>query len=645
MRSNVGQRTAAAKGAAANVESPWEAENESRVSTSGKRRVGAYEIVDELGRGGMASVYLARRRGESGIVRTVALKQIHEHFAKEPDFRAMFLDEARVCCRLEHPYVCKVVDFGKVDGFYFIAMEHLVGETLSKVFRRIARHGEPGGKHQWVVARLIANLCEGLHAAHELRDPHGHPLELVHRDINPQNLFVLYDGTVRVMDFGIARSQGRMYETQTMQLKGKLPYMAPEQILGQESDRRADIWAMGTAAWELLTGERLFKRRNELETMSAIVNQPIPSLTSVAPHVSADLAEVVERALKRNPSERYATAREFAGALERCLTRAGWTVTAGDVVDWLDAVFPSQREVSRARADSAAAVSSPPNQIPASLPPTRRPPHQPRSEKDEVATRLDVTPQAWAQAEPRSEGAEDTETSTLQVYTRSVKRSRGGWLAGTLTVAAALGLALFVRYWPGPTSGADETARGDAPQSNQGAPTPQASAPVAAAPTGDAVSAEPVREMASLPAQDAPLVAAPEPAPTTVTDAPREEPPSVTPKPQPRTHPKPKAAAARKPAPEPAYEPPSAPAALDQGDLLVTTVGGTADVSVDGNPRGTTPLRARLPIGRHSVTLRPHGGQESTTLTAEVARGRVALLRVHLQTAQDAPTRTDEGTP
>ncbi len=394
----------------------------------------------------MASVYLAKRESEDGVVRTVALKQIHDHFAQEADFRAMFIDEARVSCRLSHPYVCKVVDFGKADDFYFIALEYLVGETLATVFNRISRNGPPESGHEWVVARLIANLCEGLHAAHELRDSQGQPLELVHRDINPQNLFVLYDGTVRVMDFGIARSHGRMYETQPLQLKGKLPYMAPEQILNKDCDRRTDIWAMGVAAWELLTGERLFKHRSELETMNAIANRRIPPLASVVPDMSPDLVGVVERALQKNPEDRYATAREFAVALERCLTRAGRTVTAADVVDWLDAVFPSQRELSCARADSAAAPSDRSSGIELSLPPTRRSPYQPLTAEDEITTRPDLLPHGRAQWQPPGEPQEeddDERTSRWEARQAPVRRPHTAWVVGAILAAAcALGFAL-----------------------------------------------------------------------------------------------------------------------------------------------------------------------------------------------------------
>jgi len=188
----------------------------------------------------MASVYLAQFNAAQGFERWVAVKVVHPHLAKDPRFIRMLLDEARITARVQHPNVCSVVDFGKDDGTCYLVMEYLHGESVATVIRR-ARKG--AGLPWQLACRIMAEACRGLHAAHELRDHDGKALGIVHRDISPQNLFVLYDGVTKVLDFGVAQARNRLEKTKTGEVKGKLAYMAPEQLLGQTLDRRADIFA------------------------------------------------------------------------------------------------------------------------------------------------------------------------------------------------------------------------------------------------------------------------------------------------------------------------------------------------------------------------------------------------------------------
>ncbi|HHH31248.1 MAG TPA: serine/threonine protein kinase, partial [Polyangiaceae bacterium] len=224
-------------------------------------QVGPYELLSELAQGGMGRVYLARERGEGGYNRLVALKRIHDHLASQKAFVDMFLDEARIASQIQHPHVCTVFDFGRADDSYFISMEYLRGLPLSDVLRQLGtRSPEASPQRYAFAAHLLAQACEGLHAAHELRNDDGELLQVVHRDVSPHNLFVSFDGTLRVLDFGIARAINRIAESTTGRVKGKFAYMAPEQALGRRTDRRSDVFSVGVVLWEFCTLNRLFKR-------------------------------------------------------------------------------------------------------------------------------------------------------------------------------------------------------------------------------------------------------------------------------------------------------------------------------------------------------------------------------------------------
>src|SRR5688500_2571176 len=192
----------------------------------GERQFGRYRLCFELASGGMGTVYLARAEGPSGFEKLVALKRIHAHLAKDPRFVAMFLDEARIAARIHHPNVCSVIDFGTVEGSYYLTMPFVEGESLGRVMHAVSARRDPAARRSfwYVAARVIADACEGLHAAHELRDDVGDLLEVVHRDVSPQNTLIGYDGGVRVLDFGVASARHRLYSTATGEVKGKFAY-------------------------------------------------------------------------------------------------------------------------------------------------------------------------------------------------------------------------------------------------------------------------------------------------------------------------------------------------------------------------------------------------------------------------------------
>jgi serine/threonine-protein kinase len=318
------------------------AEESVRPERTAPERIGRYELCFELAAGGMATVYLARVHGASGFEKLVALKRIHRHLAKEKKYIEMFLDEAKIASRITHPNVCSVFDFGQADGEYYIAMEYLVGEPLSRLCGKVARDRSQR-RHEMLplrMAAIIADACEGLHAAHELKDANGDSLHVVHRDVSPRNLFVTYDGSVQVVDFGIASARQRMHHTATGQVKGTFAYMAPEQLTSSPIDRRVDVWALGVALWEMLTMRRLFRRDTTANTIHAVLYEDLVPPSKYRSQVPRELDDIVLKALMRDPAERWQTARDMGRAIRRYLGTRRDVVGPAELSDWMREIFP-----------------------------------------------------------------------------------------------------------------------------------------------------------------------------------------------------------------------------------------------------------------------------------------------------------------
>ena len=275
--------------------------------------IGRYETLHVIASGGMASVFLARVHGEAGFERVVAIKRPHPHLRQDEDFASMFLDEARLASRIHHPNVVSVIDFGGETSVPFLVMEYIEGTHLLALNKAALKRKTriPMG----VSVRIIMETLMGLHAAHELRDPDGALMNLVHRDVSPQNVLVGIDGTARITDFGVAKAEARATVTRDGTVKGKLAYIAPEQLQGREVTRCADIFAAGVLLWESLCGRRLFRADSEAETVNMLLNWIVPKPSSIVPEIPPELDEIVLKALERDPAKRYATAAEFAEAL------------------------------------------------------------------------------------------------------------------------------------------------------------------------------------------------------------------------------------------------------------------------------------------------------------------------------------------
>jgi serine/threonine protein kinase len=282
--------------------------------------LGRYLLFDEIASGGMASVHFGRLGGPAGFSRVVAIKRMHSNFAKDPEFVAMFLEEARLAARIRHLNVVSTLDVVASDGEVFLVMDYVHGQSLSHLWRAMRTQKKLTDPR--IAAAVMSGVCHGLHAAHEAKGERGEALRIVHRDVSPQNILVGVDGVARVLDFGVAKASGRVQTTSEGRIKGKLAYMPPEQLHGATVTRRTDVYAAAVVTWELLTGQRAFGRPNEAAVIRAILEEPLLPPSKVAAHVPPTFDAVVMRALDRNPHRRHATAQELAVDLERCVGMA-----------------------------------------------------------------------------------------------------------------------------------------------------------------------------------------------------------------------------------------------------------------------------------------------------------------------------------
>ncbi|MBI2390645.1 MAG: serine/threonine protein kinase [Deltaproteobacteria bacterium] len=303
--------------------------------------LGKYRLLAELGSGGAATVFLVVMRGPSGFSKLLVLKVLRPQLAEDSDVVSSFLDEARLAARLNHPNVVQTNEVGVEGGHHLIAMEYLDGVALNQLIDRVRRRGSsvPLGMH----LRIIHEALNGLHYAHELTDFDGSPLELVHRDVSPHNLFVTFDGQVKMLDFGIAKFAGSSHDTQTGVIKGKIRYMSPEQLGGEKVDRRADVFSVGAMLWEAATGEKLWKGRGDVEIMSRVVAGEVPSPRELKPDANASLDRICRKALSKKREDRYASCLELQADLEKLLDELGDRTTSRDIGRYLNETFRDLR--------------------------------------------------------------------------------------------------------------------------------------------------------------------------------------------------------------------------------------------------------------------------------------------------------------
>jgi serine/threonine-protein kinase len=288
-------------------------------------------LHDEIASGGMASVHLGKLCGPVGFAPIVAIKALHAHYAKDPEFVRMFQDEARLAGRIRHPNIVPVLDVHAAEGELFLVLEYVHGESLAHLLAASRRQG--ASVSLAVASAVMCDVLHGLHAAHETRGERGEPLEVVHRDVSPQNIMVGVDGSARVLDFGVAKAAGRMQTTQDGQVKGKFAYMAPEQLRGDIVNRQADIYAAAVVLWEILCSTRLFGDKSEGNTVERVLFGEVPPPSSSRADVPRALDAVVMRGLARERSARFSTAKEMALALQAAVAPA----PSPAVGEWVEA--------------------------------------------------------------------------------------------------------------------------------------------------------------------------------------------------------------------------------------------------------------------------------------------------------------------
>ena len=542
--------------------------------------IGRYEFLVPIARGGMAAVWAARLKGTRGFSKIVAIKTMLPTLSDDPLFEQMFLDEAQLAAQIHHPNVVEIMDLGEQDDVLYQVMEYVDGESLATVLRTVAKRKEPIPLP--IAVRIIMDACNGLHAAHELRNVEGNHLGLVHRDISPQNIMVSFDGVVKLVDFGVAKAAGRMSsETTAGQIKGKAPYMSPEQALGSKIDRRTDIFAMGIVLYQVTTGKHPFRGENDVATLHAILNRPAPSPRFIYPKYPRPLESALLKALQRDPEARFKTAAEMADAVSKVFPPTTRLPSVSEVGAYLQGLLgeggAKRREALReairrvevrattiVNAESSGAVLLPLNELssdvssvehhPQLLAPTERMDAQTLAanftETDaETGPRIPANSvpsvQGYAASQPRPE-APDIDESDFKQPNKGKKIAMvvGGSMVG-IGLIAGLALALS-SSGPQPVASA-EPAASTPPQADSVMPTasvtqapepdplPSASVTASAEPADSAVPHEPP------PAPEPSATAAPVATPTAIkpstTGGKPPPPPATTEKPAATTAP------------------------------------------------------------------------------------------------------------
>jgi serine/threonine-protein kinase len=451
-------------------------------------RLGRYELLVPLASGGMAQVWIARQAGEHGFARLVAVKTMRPEHAESDAFRRMFLDEARLAARIAHANVVEVLDLGEEgEGIVYLAMTLVEGDSVAGLLRARREIGARGLPHG-IAARVVGDALAGLHAAHELRDEEGRPLQLVHRDVSPHNVLVGLDGIAKIADFGVAKARSRLAdETEAGQVKGKFAYMAPEQLERREVDRRSDVFSTGVVLWEALTGEKLFAGIDLIDTIARIRDTTIPDVREVAPDVPARIAEVTAKALERDPARRFGSAAEMSDALEGAARECGAAASAKEVGALVEGLCGEEIQRRRdAARDAARAVT-----------------------RGGIATTGPGVSEGIAVSVG---GGTETATTTVVDTTRS-RRTRGIAVAAVVGAIAIAGAMIGLRRSSTPSSATPASAANAATL-----PAPSASASATGTSSAAPVSTDP--PVAS---------AAPTPASATPTPASRPSRPRRTP--------------------------------------------------------------------------------------------------------------------
>ncbi|MFZ5440776.1 MAG: serine/threonine protein kinase [Myxococcota bacterium] len=361
-------------------------------------RFGKYTLIDRIAVGGMAEIFLARQAGLEGFEKTIVIKRIRPHLSKQPNFVKMFLNEAKLAAQLNHPNIVQIYDLGKIGESYFIAMEYIFGRDMRRIIPKADALGIP---FPMVYALKIASsVCEGLYYAHARTDLYGNALNIVHRDVTPENIFVSFDGTVKVLDFGIAKAANQIEQTRAGEIKGKLSYMSPEQCMGKQLDNRSDIFSLGVVLYEWLTGFKLFTGDSEVAILKSITEGKIYAPS----YFKADIPEAVEailmKALEKDRERRYQTAWEMQYDLDQFLSQYEFTPSNIHLSNFLKQLFNDELEEEKDRLASVRQAPPVPEEI--------------IEEAEEIVSVVEPISELGEVAEPRKSGGPDRAV-TLQL--------------------------------------------------------------------------------------------------------------------------------------------------------------------------------------------------------------------------------------
>jgi len=334
-------------------------------------KLGKYELVRPIATGGMAEVFLAKTEGPMGFAKSVVVKRIRPHLLEDPTFVEMFLGEAKLAAQLNHPNIVQIFDFGEAEGAYYIAMEYVDGPNLRTLAARAAAAKQP--LPLATVAKIVSYACEGLAYAHDFVNPEtGEPLNIVHRDISPDNIVLAQSGGVKVVDFGIAKAAQQLHQTRTGLRKGKLAYMSPEYLRGKQPDRRADVFALGVVLYELIASKKPYDAESEVTLMHAMIYEDMVPIRARRPDLPDAMEAIVEKALQREPDERYPSCRELQADLERFVIAQGEPLGASHVSKLIAGLPMTEKEAgtasrtpSRPNKPSGGLFATPAGQTPA----------------------------------------------------------------------------------------------------------------------------------------------------------------------------------------------------------------------------------------------------------------------------------------
>ncbi len=393
-----------------------------------------YQVITTLGQGGMARVLLTLSRGPAGVSKLLVVKELRAELKDDPEFLVMFLDEARIAARLNHPNVIQTYEVSSDGEHPVIVMEYLEGQSLGALLGRVGRKAMPVDLHLHVLAQALA----GLHYAHELRDFDGTPLNVVHRDVSPHNVFVTYDGQVKLVDFGIAKAAGSTGLTRAGVFKGKIAYAAPEQIASLPVDRRADVFSLGVMVWEAIAGRRLTLGEMEGAVMRRRVDGEEPKIKDVAPETPDELARICDKATARDPADRYATAAELRAAIEGYLETSK-RLGAHDVGALVETAFAADRAKIRLRIEVRM------KELSAAGPASSSLVDAPASTRGEQPTTVTPAPRSASTGDRVISTVKSGEAMPATANGSDPKRGRGLAALGVVAVAAILGVLIARR--------------------------------------------------------------------------------------------------------------------------------------------------------------------------------------------------------